>query len=179
MYLIRPYVDVKHSKNILIFCMAYRQRIYSRLPGGSPCIKMVITRHPFKFSAKSAIYTAAGCQHIIAIYTAAVPEQIQNIYMAAVCPHKIAIYTAAIQEPNRLYTLLPVVYKNRYLHGSHSRAKSAIYIAAGCIQKEVTYTAAVQEPNRLYTLLTGVYIDCYLHESHSRGPGTNYCQHIP
>ena len=64
-----------------------------------------------RFSAKSAIYTAAGCQHIIAIYTAAVPEQFQSIYTAAVCLHKIAIYTVAIQEPNRLYTLLPGVYK--------------------------------------------------------------------
>ena len=59
---------------------------------------------PSKFSAKSAIDTAAGCQHIIAIYTAAVPEKIQTIYTAAVCPHKNVIYTAAIQEPNRLYT---------------------------------------------------------------------------
>ena len=56
---------------------------------------------PSRFLAISAIYTAAGCQHIIAIYTAAVPEQIQTIYIAAVCLHKIAIYTAAIQEPNR------------------------------------------------------------------------------
>ena len=31
---------------------------------------------PSRFSAKSAIYTAAGCQHIIAIHTAAVPEQV-------------------------------------------------------------------------------------------------------
>ena len=115
---------------------------------------------PSKFSAKSAIYTAAGCQNIIAIYTAAVPEQIQTIYTAAVCRHKIAIYTAAIQEPNRLYTLLPGVYKKRYLHtrqpfksqigyihccrvytknrnlnGSRSRAKSVIYIAAGCLHR--------------------------------------------
>ena len=73
---------------------------------------------PSRFSAKSAIYTAAGCQHIIAIYTAAVPEQFQTIYTAAVCLHKIAIYTAAIQETNRLYTLLPGVNKNLYLHGS-------------------------------------------------------------
>ena len=116
-----------------------------------------------------------SAQHIIAIYTAAVPEQIQYIYTAAVCPHKIAIYTAAIQEPNRLYTLLPVVYKKKsYSHDTRSRAKSAIYIAAGCKQKEVTYTAAVQEPNRLYTLLTGVYIDCYLHGSHSRANSAIY-----
>ena len=64
----------------------------------------------------------------------------------------------AVQEPNRLYTLLPGVYKkNRYLHGSRSIAKSAIYIAAGCIHKTVIYTAAIQEPTRLNTLLP-VYI---------------------
>ena len=145
---------------------------------------------PSKFLAISAIFTAAGCQYIIAIYTAAVPEP-------ALCPHKITIYTAAIQEPNQLYTLLPGVYKkslftrqpfkcqigyihccrvytkNRYLHGSRSRAKSVIYIAAGCthrllftrqsfksqlgyihccrvyIHEIVIYKAAVQEPNRL------------------------------
>ena len=49
-------------------------------------------------------------------------------------------------------------YKNRYLHGSCSRANSAIYIAAGCLQKIFIYTAAVQEPNPLYTLLPGLYI---------------------
>ena len=111
---------------------------------------------PSRFSAKSATYTTAGCQHIIAICTA---DANSVIYTAAVCPHKIAIYTAAIQEPNRLYTLLPGVYKkslftrqpfksqighihccrmytkNRYLHGSRSRAKSAIYIAAGFVNK--------------------------------------------
>ena len=43
---------------------------------------------------------------------------------------------AAVQEPNRLYTLLPGVYK-----------------------KIVIYTAAVQKPNQLYTLLLGVCID--------------------
>ena len=69
---------------------------------------------PSRFSAKSAIYTAAGCQHKIAIYTAAVPEPIQ-IYTRQPCiyplPHEVAIYTAAIQEPGRLYTLLPGAYK--------------------------------------------------------------------
>ena len=81
---------------------------------------------PSRFSAKSAIYTAAGCQHKIAIYTAAgcqhkiaiytaaVPEPIQ-IYTRQPCiyplPHEVAIYTAVIQEPSRLYTLLPCAYK--------------------------------------------------------------------
>ena len=115
-------------------------------------------------SVKSAIYTAAGCQHKIAIDTATVPEQIPIYYTAAVCPHKIFSYTAVIQEPNWLYTLLPCVYikllftrqpfksqiaagciQKSFFIGSHSSAKSAIYIAAGCIQKIVIYMAAVRE----------------------------------
>ena len=78
-----------------------------------------------RLSAKSAIYTAAGCQHIIAFYTAAVPGQFQTMYTAAVCLRKIAINMAAIQEPNRPYTLLPGV------------------------NKIVIYTAAAKEQNRL------------------------------
>ena len=108
---------------------------------------------PSRFSSKSAIYTAAGCQRIIAIYTAAVPEEIQTIYTTVVCLHKIAIYTAAIQEPNWLYTLLPGVYKNCYLHGSRSGAKSAIYIAAGCIHKAAIYTASIQSKVSIRYLL--------------------------
>ena len=54
---------------------------------------------PSRFSAKLAIYTAAGCQHKIAIYTAAVPEPIQ-IYTRQPCiyplQHEVAIYAAAI-----------------------------------------------------------------------------------
>ena len=125
---------------------------------------------PSRFSAKSAIYSAAGCQHIIAIYTAAVPEQFQTIYTAAVCLHKIDIYTAAIQETNRLYALLPdvnkkslftrqplksqigyiyiaagCIHKGPYIklsftHAYHSRANSAIYIAAGCIYMKLLFT---------------------------------------
>ena len=79
---------------------------------------------PSSFSVKSAIYTAAGCQHIIAIYTAAVPEQFQTIYTAAVCLNKTVI-------------------------SSHSRANSAIHIAAGCIH-EIVFT---RQPfkSKLYT----------------------------
>ena len=87
-------------------------------------------------AAKSAIYTAVGCQHKIAIYTAAVPKPSQvYMYTRLPCVHikslfsrqpfksqigyihccrvytKIVIYTAAVQEPNRPYTLLPGVYK--------------------------------------------------------------------
>ena len=110
---------------------------------------------PSRFSAKSAIYTAAGCQHIIAICTAAFPDVNSFIYTAAVCPHKIAIYTAAVQEPNRLYTRQPSVSikllytrqtfqskfryihgcrvstLNGYLHGSRSRAR--LYTRLPCV----------------------------------------------
>ena len=37
------------------------------------------------------------------------------------------------------------MYQNCYLHGSRSRAKSAIYTAAGCQHQIVIYTAAVPE----------------------------------
>ena len=90
-----------------------------------------------------------------AIFTAAVPEQIQ-IYTAAVCPHKIAIYTAAVQEPNRLYTLLPGIYIQ--LLFTRQPFKSQIGYIHCCqvyihVHKIVIYTAAIQEPNRLYALL--------------------------
>ena len=45
-----------------------------------------------RFSAKSAIYTAAGCQHKIAIYTTAVPEQIQ-IYTRLPCVQIKSLFT--------------------------------------------------------------------------------------
>ena len=64
---------------------------------------------PSRFSTKSAIYTAAGRQHKIAVYTAAVQEPNRLLYIAAGCIHKTVIYTAAVQERNRLYTLLPGV----------------------------------------------------------------------
>ena len=140
---------------------------------------------PSRFSAKSAIYTAAGCQHIIAICTAAVPDDNSVIYTAAVCLHKIAIYTAAIQEPN---TLLPGVYKkslftrqpfksqighihccrvytlNCYLHGSYSRANSAIYIAAECIYKKLLFTRQPFKSQIGYIHCCRVYKqNCYLH----------------
>ena len=85
-------------------------------------------------SAKSAIYTAAGCRHKIAIYMAAVPGPIQ-IYARLLCVHIKSLFT---RQP--------------------FRAIAAIYIAAGRAHKIVIYTAAVQEPNRLYTLLPGVYL---------------------
>ena len=107
---------------------------------------------PSRFSAKSAIYTAAWCQHKIAIYTTAVPERIQ-IYTRLPCVHIKSLFTRQPFKSQIGYKYCCRVYKNRNLHGSRSRAKSAIYIAAGCIHKTVICTAANQEPNRLYTLL--------------------------
>ena len=108
---------------------------------------------PSRFSAKSAIYTAAGCQHKIAIYTAAVPERIQ-IYTPLPCVHTKSLFTRQPFKSQIGYIYGCQVYKNRYLHGSRSKAKSAIYIAAVRLHKTVICTAAIQEPNRLYTLLS-------------------------
>ena len=106
--------------------------------------------NPSRFSAKSAIYTAAGCQHKIAIYTATVSEPIQ-IYTRQPCiyplPHEVAIYTAAIQESSRLYTLLQGAYKKIVIYtAAVQEPNRLLYIAAVCINKIVIYTAAVQEP---------------------------------
>ena len=112
---------------------------------------------PSRFSAKSAIYTAAGCQHKIAIYTADVSEPIQ-IYTWLPCVHIKSLFTRQPFKSKIGYMHCCRVYtKKHYLHGSRSRAKSAIYIAAGYIHKAVIYTAAIQKPNRQYTLLPGVY----------------------
>ena len=93
---------------------------------------------PSRFSAKSAIYTAAGCQHKIALYTAAVPERIQ------------------------MYTRLPFVHiKLLFTRQPLKSQIGYIYIAAGSIKKIVIYTAAVQEPNRLYTWLPGAHIKLF------------------
>ena len=90
-------------------------------------------------SAKSAIYTAARCQHKIAIYTAPIPEPIQ-IYTRLPCVHIKSLFT---RQPQIGYIHCCRVYtKNRYLHGS----QLAIYITAGRIHKIVIYIAAVQEP---------------------------------
>ena len=107
---------------------------------------------PSRFSAKSAIYTAAGCQHKIAIYTAAVPERIQ-IYTLLRSVHIKSLFTRQLLKSQIGYIYCCRVYKNRHLLGSRSRANSAIYIAARCTHKTVICTAAIQEPNRLYTLL--------------------------
>ena len=112
---------------------------------------------PSIFSGKSAIYTAAGCQHKIAIYTAAFQEPFQ-LYTRLPCVHIKSLITRQPFKSQIGYIHCCRVYtKNRYLHGSRSRGKSAIYIAAGCIHKTIIYTAAIQEPNRLYTMLPGVY----------------------
>ena len=127
---------------------------------------------PSRFSARIGYIHGCRVSTYNCYFTAAVPEQIQTLYTAAVCPHKIAIYTAAIQEPNRLYTLLPGVYKKCYLHGNRSRPKSAIYIDAGCINKIVISTAAIQEPIQDKLRNTrgfGVHIQCFITEPNRNG----------
>ena len=96
---------------------------------------------PSRFSAESAIYTAAGCQHIIAICTAAVQDANLVIYMAAVCPHKIAIYTAAVQEPNRLYTRQQgVSIKLLYTRQQLQSKFRYIYIRLPCVHMKWLFT---------------------------------------
>ena len=92
---------------------------------------------PSFFHMGAAIYRAAGCQHKIAIYTAAVPEPIQ-IYTRLPCVHIKSLFTRHPFKTQIGYIHCSRVYpKNCYLHGSRSRVKSAIYIAAGCIQKSL------------------------------------------
>ena len=110
--------------------------IYTRLPGGSPCIKMVIytaalqhsqpnrlytrllcvyikslfTRQPFK-SQLGYIYTATGCIYMKLLFTRQpFKSQLGYIHGCRVYIHEIVIYTAAIQEPTRLYTLAEDIY---------------------------------------------------------------------
>ena len=95
------------------------------------------------------------------------------INIAAGCIQKIVIYTAAVQEPNRLYTSLPGVYKKSLFTRQPFKSQSVICIATGGIHRLlftrqpfksqlsyihccrvyiheiVIYPAAVQEPNRL------------------------------
>ena len=77
-----------HLFNIVYVCRirtySYRQRIYTRLPGGSPCIKMVMYTEALQDSQPNRLYTRLPDVNID-IYTAAVPEQFQTIYTAAVC----------------------------------------------------------------------------------------------
>ena len=87
----------------------FRQRIYTRLPGGSPCIKRVIYTTAVQEAHPIRLYTRLPGVNIKLLFTRSRANS--DIYTAAVCPHKIVIYTAAIQEPNRLYTLLPGGYK--------------------------------------------------------------------
>ena len=89
---------------------------------------------PSIFSAKSAIYAAAGCQYKLAIYTAVFPEQFQ-LYTRPPCVNI-----------KSLFTRRPFKSQIGYIH------------CCQVYKKIVIYTAAVQEPNWLYTLLSGVFI---------------------
>ena len=121
---------------------------------------------PSRFSAKSAIYTAAGCQHKIDIYKAAVLDAIQMYsYTRLPCVHIKSLFTRhPFKSKSGLYTLLPGVYRNRYLHGSRSRAKSDIYIMPGVYIK-LLFTRQPFKSQIGYIHCCRV---CYLHSSRSR-----------
>ena len=86
---------------------------------------------PLRFSAKLAIYTAAGCQHKIAMYTATVQEPNRLLFIAAGCIHKTVSYTAAgrgyihgcrmgVHVSKWLFTRQPFKIHSQigYMHGS-------------------------------------------------------------
>ena len=96
------------SENIRFeFC----QRIYTRLPGGSLCIKMVICTAALQYSQPNRLYTRPPGVNIKLLFTRQPCQSHFSYIHGCRVSHKIAVYTAAIQEPNRLYTLLPGVYK--------------------------------------------------------------------
>ena len=71
----------------------------TRLPDGSPCIKIVIYTAAVQEAQPIRLYSRLlGVRIKISIYTAAVQKSKVNsdIYTAVVCPYKIVIYTAAI-----------------------------------------------------------------------------------
>ena len=115
----------------LVFLLA--EDIYTAARWESMYQNSYLHGSPSRFSTKSAIYTAAGCQHKIAIYTAAVPEPIQ-IYTRLPCVHIKSLFTRQSFKSQIGYTHCCRMYtQNRYLHDSRSRAKSAVYIDAGHI----------------------------------------------
>ena len=114
--------------------------------------------HGSRSRAKSAIYTAAGCQHQIVIYTAAVPEQIL-IYTRLPCVYMKWLFTRQPFKSQISYIHgSRVSASNCYTHGSRSRANFDVYTAAVCLHEMVIYTAVVKELNRLYTRLPCVLI---------------------
>ena len=88
----------------------------TRLPGGSPCIKM-------------------------GIYTVAVQDSQPNwLYRSTRLPCvdiKFLFTQQPFKSQFRYIRICRVSTENRYLNGSHLTAKSAIYIAAGYIQKSL------------------------------------------
>ena len=124
--------------------LKFRQRVYKRLLGGSPYIKMVNCKAAVQEAQPNQLYTGLPGVNIKLLFTQQ-PFQSQFRYTRLPCVHIKSLFTRP-----------------------HFRLKSAIYIAHGCIQKIIIYMAAVQESNRLYTLLPGVYKNRYLYGSHSR-----------
>ena len=137
---------------------------------------------PSRFSAKSAIYKAAGYQHYIAICTAAVPKPIL-IYTWLPCVYIKLLFSRQPFKSKIGYGRGYIhgcrwesMYQNGYLHGRPSRfsAKSAIYTAAGYQHNIDICTAAVPEPIQIYTRLPCVHIKSLFTRSHSRAKSAIY-----
>ena len=130
------------------------QRIYTRLPGVSPSIKIVIYTAALQDSQPNRLYTRLPGVNIKLLFTRP-PFQSEFRYIHGCRVSTLNRYLHGSHSRVKSATYIAAVcIKNRYLHGSRSRTKSAIYIAAGCIHKTVICKAANQESNRLYTLLS-------------------------
>ena len=104
---------------------AYIEDIYPAAGWESMYQNVYLHGSPSRFSAKSAIYTAAGFQH------------------------KIAIYLTAVPEPVQIYTRLPCVHIKSLFTRQSFKSQIGYIHSCRVYTKNVIYTAAVQEPNRL------------------------------
>ena len=119
------------------FCSKYiffLQRIYTRLPGRSPCFKIVIYTAAVQEAQPNRLYARQPGVNLKLLFT----RQPVQIYTRLPCVHIKSLFTRQPFKNQIGYIYCcRVNRKNRYLHGSRSRAKSAIYIAAACIHKIV------------------------------------------
>ena len=108
-------ISSKHTttkQKSILSCVAYRRGyIYGCRVGIHTNVYPNVYLHGSRSRAKLAIYMAAGCQH------------------------KIVIYSAAVQEPNRLYILLLCVLIKCYLNGSRSIANLLYTLLPGVFIK--------------------------------------------
>ena len=138
---------------------AKRQRIYTRLPGGCPCIKMVIYTAALQDSQPNRLYTRLPGVNIKLLFARQPFQMSIQLYTRLPCVHIKSLFTRQPFKSQIGYIHgSRVSASNCYIHGSRSKANLDIYMAAVCLHEMVIYTAVVLEPNRLYTRLPCVLI---------------------